>query len=183
MNESQIPVRYAKALFQLALEQEILEQVSRDMELLAGTCMVEDFQYMLAIPSLQSSQKRNIVDSVLKGRLSEPSMAMIHLVIRNKREVYLPGIARNFMEFYRNAKGIKSASLVTAAEVRPDVVESVKKMVADAFDSEVDMSTSLDPGLIGGFMLTVEDQRYDASVEGSLRKMRSQLVQTRIENT
>jgi len=181
MNESQIAVRYAKALFQVARDQKILDQVSRDMEMLTDTCRVEDFMYMLALPSLQASQKRKIIDSVLKERISESSMSMIHLVIRNKREIYLPGIARNFMDFYRDARGITAASLVTASEVKPGVADKMRKMVSDAFGSEVDMQTSVDHKLIGGFTLTVKDQRYDASVASSLRKMKSQLLQTRIE--
>ena len=49
MNESQISVRYAKALFQSASEKNILEQVYKDMELLALTCKQDEFQYMLVV--------------------------------------------------------------------------------------------------------------------------------------
>jgi len=56
MNESQISVRYAKALFQSAAEQQLLDQVYKDMEVLTSTCKLEDFQYMLELPTLQPSQ-------------------------------------------------------------------------------------------------------------------------------
>ena len=93
MNESQISVRYAKALFQSASEMQILERVYEDMELLSDTCKLNDFQYMLVLPYLQPSQKYNIVSSVLEKHISEISLSMIKLVITNKREIYLPGIA------------------------------------------------------------------------------------------
>ena len=48
MNESQISVRYAKALFKSAVEQKILDSVNKDMDLLAETCKLDDFQYMLS---------------------------------------------------------------------------------------------------------------------------------------
>ena len=182
MNESQISVRYAKALFQLAEEKQILDRVNRDMELLSETFGMEEFQYLLAVPSLQASKKRSIVESVLRDHMHESSMSMIALVIRNKREVYLPAIARNFGNLYRKAKGIRSASFVTAAVVGKEVIDQVKKMVADAFKSEVDLTTRVDADLIGGFILTVEDRRYDASVSGSLRKMKKQLLKTSTEN-
>ena len=104
MNESQISVRYARALFQSASEKQILDIVYNDMELLSETCKLEDFRYMLVLPSLQVSQKSNFVKAIFENHLSEISISMIELVIRNKREIYLPGIARNFREFYRKAK-------------------------------------------------------------------------------
>ena len=73
MNESQISVRYAKALFQSASEKQILDQVYKDMELLALTCKLEDFQYMLVVPSLQPSQKIKLIESIFKSKISEIS--------------------------------------------------------------------------------------------------------------
>ena len=117
MNESQISVRYAKALFQSATELQILEDVNRDMALLSETCKLDDFQNMLEIPSLQPSEKCRVVEAVLEKHLSGISLAMINLVIKNKREVYLPGIARNFGDLFKKARDIRSASLVTAQPV------------------------------------------------------------------
>lgn len=181
MNESQISVRYAKALFQSASEMKILDRVFKDMELLSETCKLEDFQYMLLLPSLQTSQKCKMVGTILEKRLSEISLSMINLVIRNKREVYLTGIARNFMDLYRKARGIRSATLFTAQPVDDSSLNSIKKLIKNAYDSDVDLSSAVDEDMIGGFKLTIEDKQYDASVASSLRKMRKQLLQTSIE--
>jgi len=86
MNESQISVRYAKALFQSASEKQILDQVYGDMELLSDTCKLDDFQYMMEVPSLQPSQKSSLVDSIFKTYISDASIAMINLVIKNKND-------------------------------------------------------------------------------------------------
>ncbi len=114
MNESQISVRYAKALFQSASEQDLLDQVFKDMEELTSTCKLEDFQYMLEVPTLQPSQKIKLLASIFEKHFSKISLSMINLVVKNKRESFLPGIARNFKGLYRKEKGICTASLVTA---------------------------------------------------------------------
>ena len=181
MNESQISVRYAKALFQSASEKQILDQVYRDMEVLSDTCKLEDFQYMLGVPTLQPSQKSSLVESILRAHMSDASIAMISLVIKNKREIYLPGIARNFRDFYRKARGIRTASLVTAQPVDDAAMNSVKSLIAKAYDSDVELSSTVDKDVIGGFVLTIEDLQYDASVAASLRKIKKQLLQTSIE--
>ncbi|MEN8156913.1 MAG: ATP synthase F1 subunit delta [Bacteroidota bacterium] len=182
MNEGQISVRYAKALFQSASEKQLLDRVYRDMEVLADTCKLEDFQYMLALPSLQSTQKCAIVEAVLKDQISDLSNALINLVIKNKREEYLPGIARYFRDLFRKTMGIRSASLVTAQPVDDDAMKNIKALISKAYDSDVELSSSVSEDVIGGFVLTIEDMRYDASVAASLRKIKKQLVQTSLEN-
>jgi F-type H+-transporting ATPase subunit delta len=178
MNESQISVRYAKALYHSASEKKIQDQVYMDMELLAATCKLDDFLYMLKVPTLQPSQKSALVESIFKAQFSDVSVAMIKLVIKNKREVYLPGIARNFRDLYRKAKGLRIASLVTAQAVDEAAMQSVKTLIAKAYDSEVELTASVDKDVIGGFVLTIEDLQYDASVAASLRKLKKQLLQT-----
>jgi len=181
MNESQISVRYAKALFQSALEHKKLEAVYKDMEILSDTCKLEDFKYLLMMPSLKVSQKCKLVDTIFKKRISELSLSMINLVIENKREVYLPGIARNYGDFYRKNQGIRSASLVTAAPVDEAAMKAIVDLIKKAYSSEVELSSSVDEDVIGGFVLTVEDKQYNASVANSLKKLRKQLLQTSIE--
>ena len=181
MNESQISVRYAKALFQSAAEQQVLDQVYKDMEVLSSTCKLEEFQYMLVVPTLQPSQKISMCGSIFDRKLSKISISMINLVIKNKRETYLPGIARYFSELYRKEKGVRTATLTTAQAVDDTALEGIRKLIKKAYDAEVDLSASVDADVIGGFVLTIEDMRYDASVANNLRKLKKQLLQTSIE--
>jgi F-type H+-transporting ATPase subunit delta len=182
MNESQISIRYAKALFLSAEEKNLLEDVYRDMELLSRTCQQEDFQYMLVLPALAPSQKIKVMDSIFGKHFCPVSISMVNLVIKNKRELYLPGIARNFMDHYRKHKGIRSALLVTATEVDQKILEEVKQLIAETFQSEVELAPKINEDVIGGFVLTVEGLRYDASVASNLRKIKKQLLQTTTEN-
>lgn len=181
MNESQISVRYAKALFQSAAEQHLLDDVYKDMEVLSSTCKLEDFQYMLVVPTLQPSQKIRLVGDIFEKNISKLSLSMINLVIKNKRESFLPGIARNFKDLYRKERGISTASLITAQQVDESEMDGIRKLIKKAYDSEVELTTAVDGDVIGGFILTIEDMRYDASVANNLKNLKKQLLQTSIE--
>lgn len=181
MNESQISVRYAKALFQSASEKGILERVFKDMEMLSEICKIDDFQYMITLPSLPESQKMKMVDSIMKSLLSGISMAMIHLVIKNRREIYFKGIARNFSALYRKSLGIRKASLRTAQPMEESAIKNLRELIKKAYDAEVELSLTLDEEMIGGFVLTIDDMQYDASVTGHLRHIKKQLLQTSVE--
>lgn len=151
------------------------------MDLLSDTCKLENFQYMLVLPSIQVSVKRKLVQSIFEKYLCDISMAMVNLVIENKREVYLPGIARNFRDLYRKAKGIRKASLVTAQAVDTASINNIKELIAKSYNSDVELSSAVDSDVIGGFVLTIEDMQYDASVAANLRKIKKQLLQTSIQ--
>ena len=181
MNESQISVRYAKALFQSAAEQHLLDDVYKDMEVLSSTCKLEDFQYMLVVPTLQPSQKIRLVGDIFEKNISKLSLSMINLVIKNRRESFLPGIARNFKDLYRKERGISTASLITAQQVDESEMDGIRKLIKKAYDSEVELTTAVDGDVIGGFILTIEDMRYDASVANNLKNLKKQLLQTSIE--
>jgi len=181
MNESQISVRYAKALFQSASEQKLLDKVYEDMEVLTSTCKLEEFQYMLVVPTLQPSQKIKLLGSIFEKHLSKISMSMIDLVIKNKRESYLPGIARYFRDLYRKERGVRTATLVTAQSVDESAMNSIRALIKKTYDSDVELTSSVDKDVIGGFILNIEDMRYDASVASNLKKLKKQLLQTSIE--
>lgn len=181
MNESQISVRYAKALFQSASEQGILDEVYKDMDVLTSTCKLDDFQYMLVVPTLQPSQKLKLLRAIFEKHLSKISLSMIDLVVKNKREVYLPGIARFFGELYRKETGVRKATLVTAQAVDESEMNGIRKLIKKTYDSDLELTTLVDGDVIGGFVLTIEDMRYDASVASNLKKLRKQLLQTSIE--
>ena len=69
--------------------------------------------------------------------------------------------------------------MLTAEPVEAKALESIKEMLAKVYDSSVELSTKVDEGVIGGFVLTIENMQYDASVATSLRNFRKQLLQTR----
>ncbi|MEA3461174.1 MAG: ATP synthase F1 subunit delta [Bacteroidota bacterium] len=181
MNESQISVRYAKALFKSASEQQILDKVYKDMEVLTSTCKLEEFQNMLVVPTLQPSQKIKVLRAIFEKHVSKITLSMIDLVVKNKREAYLPGIARYFRDLYRKEEGVRTATLVTAQPVDESAVNGIRTLIKKAYDSDVELSSSVDGDVIGGFVLTIEDMRYDASVASNLRKLKKQLLQTSIE--
>lgn len=180
MNDSHISVRYAKALFKSALDGKQINRVYKDMEVITELCGVKDFMHVIETPSVNSREKKEVTLNILKGKISELTNALVILVLENKREEYLPAIARNYRAIYKHHKGIKSASLVTASAIDESTVEKLKDLVKKAMKSEVEFSTAVDDSIVGGFILTVEDQQYDASISGGLKKIKKQLLESTV---
>jgi F-type H+-transporting ATPase subunit delta len=179
MNESKIAVRYAKALFLTALDKDILEPVHKDILLIDSIIyQIDNFQIFLSSPVNKPSVKIKFIKQVFaEGLIHEITLSFLNLVVQNNRAAYIPGITRYFIHLYRKHKGIQSAEFVLAAESDEKLNERILKVLKELFKSEIDLQVSVDKSLIGGFILRVEDQQYDASIATALNKMKSKLLQ------
>jgi F-type H+-transporting ATPase subunit delta len=176
MNDSKISVRYAKALFDSASEQGVLEKVRDDMLLLQEISRMEEFQFFLRAPIMKESQKRKVMKTILKDKAGSLTLDLLDLVLKNNRELYIPGIARNFENLYKRYKGIKSAVLVSAGSVDNTTKEQIIEILKETTDSLIEMKTKKNKDLIGGFIIKIEDQQYDASVARKLKDIEKQLL-------
>jgi F-type H+-transporting ATPase subunit delta len=176
MNESRISVRYAKALFQSALEKNILDRVNQDMILVRNVCTVPELKELLTNPVIRPSKKTEVLHSVLGKDLHPLTMALVDLVVKNGRERYLPAIARVFVHDTKEHNGITESILTTAVKIDSEIKNQVSGLIEKIFKTKVDLKENIDDSIIGGFILKVEDNYIDASIRNKLRKIRAELT-------
>jgi F-type H+-transporting ATPase subunit delta len=182
MDQSKINVRYAKAFFGLAKEKGLTSELRQDARLISGVCNeIVDFILMLESPVVKTSQKVKIIKSIFDGKVTVLSLNFLVLIAENKREKNIPGIFRNLEDLYRQQEGIKTAVLTSAQSLDADIVDQISKMLEKEFQAKVELSEKVDEKLIGGFVLRVEDQQYDASISTQLKKIKEQLLQTELK--
>jgi len=177
MNESKISVRYAKALFSLSRETNTLDVLKKDMEMLLQ-CISEvpDLQYIIQSPVIKSGEKIRLFSEVFKNSFSELSFSFISMVLENKREEFLAGMARYFLELLRTEQGVQSAMLTTAISVDDDTRRSVLQLISKKFNTKAELKEVVDTSIIGGFILQVGDQQLDSSISGKLKRIKKELI-------
>jgi len=172
MNYSKVAIRYAKALFELSQDKKIEELVKEDM-LMIEELLKEVPQFFLSIsnPIIKSSVKRNIVKEVLETKVNNLTFKFLNLLIDNKREEYFEDIIRNYFEIYRKSKGIKKTIITSTRSLDPKTRQTIIDFIKNHFDTKVELEEQVNEDLIGGIILTVEDQQYDMSILGKLNKI------------
>ena len=176
MSQSQIAVRYSKALFLTAKEQEVLDKVRHDMELLCDVCSgTNDITNMLESPIVSSDDKFKVLNAIFSGRLSNLTIDFLKLVTTKKREEYLAGMCRHYVHLYKEGMGIMQASIGTASRLNDGSRKKIIEMVKNAFDAKIELEEEINKDLIGGFVLRVEDKQLDASVKGKLNQIKKEL--------
>lgn len=181
MDQSAITVRYAKAFFLTAKEKNLLDSFKSDIELVFSVCEnSSDFILLLESPIVKTSKKSDLLSAIFKKKVNELTMNFLLLIAKNKREVHIPGICRNFLDLTRKDQNIKSAILTTAAEMDAEIIKKVEALLGKELDATIELSTSVNPDILGGLVLRLDDQQYDASAATQLKKIKQSLLETEL---
>lgn len=183
MNYSKIGVRYAKAILNVAIEKKLLEEVKTDMLFLDSLVVtVPEFQQVMLSPVIKPSEKQTIFNAALAKNISELSLQFINLLIVHRRENRLRDIIRNFIDQYREYKGILSATLITPVSIDESSRKKIAELLQKKYEKNIELTPKIDPSILGGFILQVSDLQYDSSVQTHLKKVRQELINTPLEN-
>jgi F-type H+-transporting ATPase subunit delta len=178
MSVQRIASRYAKSLMDLAVEQNKLERVLEDVQSFRGATEVRDFYLLLKSPIVHASKKVSILKALFGDKYDELTMAFLNIIVNKSREPFLPEIAAEFIAQYRNMKGISSVKLITANPIDESSLNAIKAklMASDETDQTVEISTTVDPDLIGGFIIEFEDKIYDASIAHQIEQLKKEFT-------
>jgi F-type H+-transporting ATPase subunit delta len=176
MNLGKIPVRYAKALFQLSVEKNLVPEISADMKLLFNALKeVPTFHYFIVNPVMPLPEKKKRLHEIFKDQVHPLTMDFIDLIIRNNRLQHLEGMARQFNDLYKSHEGITEVVMTTVVPLDPELRDRITKLVRGKAREKVAYQEVHNPDVIGGFILRIEDEQIDASVATHLQRIRNTL--------
>lgn len=176
MKGTKAAIRYAKSLLDLALEKENLDSVERDMNFLSQSLEANpELGRLLASPIIVGSKKIEVIKSVF-GQFEKVTMSFFELVTKNGREAILPEIARTFNQEVKAHKGIVPVELVTAVALDDATRKTILAKVDDYVKGTLEVKETIDPALIGGFIVKMGDKQIDASVSSQLNNLKQRLT-------
>jgi F-type H+-transporting ATPase subunit delta len=171
--------RYAVALFGLAVERGTLDDWAAQLGRIAAIVQNSIAQRALAGPAGSVADKRRAVEA-LAGPLSREITALVAILLDRKRIELVPALAEAFAQRLREHRGIELANVTTAVELGDAERSLVSERIARQVGKTVELRTKVDPDIIGGVIVRVGDQLYDASVRSKLEILRRRLVGTRV---
>lgn len=181
MDISAIRVRYAKAFFLLAQEKNRLETLKTDIEKVLDTYTHSvEFVHLLESPVISTSKKAELLTQIFKSEVNSVTLNFLLLTLQNNREEYIPGICRNFLELIRKDQNIKLATLITATDIETKTIGKIKSLLEKELKATVELTSQIDPEIIGGLILRIDDKQYDASITTQLKKIKQELLETEL---
>jgi len=171
MPNPRLATRYAKSLIDLAIEKDQLEKIFADMQWLQQVCkQSRDFANLLKSPVIKPEKKQKVVEAIIKDNVSDITALFARLLIAKGRESNLPEIITAFIEQYKKYKNIYTVKLATASPASDDLKRSIIDQIRKTSEMQnIELETTVNEDLIGGFVLQAGDKLIDASVAYDLK--------------
>lgn len=180
MNDGLIPKRYAKAIYEVAVEKDCASQMYDLMKGLSATfCSEPALQDTLSNPYIASKDKIALIVTATKGSgVPEAFIAdVLNLLVRNDRIDMIRDIADAYVRLYRDINHIYEVKVVSAAPMTASESERLLALIKSHLKvGTMEVSSGVDPSLIGGFCVTVGNERIDASISNELKQLRLNLI-------
>jgi len=175
MLDSIIAERYAKSLFDLSLETGKLEQVRKDMDLMLDVCLNNrDFRQMLLSPVIRPDKKIAVMNAIFTGKIEEVTRKFYQLLSHKRREKFLEGIARQFIAKYKQHHNILVVEIRSVVPLSQELREKIVAIIETRTTGTVELIGVIDKSLIGGFVVSDEGRRYDASLTTTIKKLKKE---------
>lgn len=169
-------IRYAKAVLSLASDNQKAEAVQLDMTLI-GQAIASNgsLENALKSPVVKLSEKAAVLDALFPSVSSE-SKSLFRTLVTNKRVNILGQIALQYGILYDKLNNKENAFVTTAIPMTSELEVKVIAKLKTLTTKEVTLNKSVDKNLLGGFVLRVGDQQYDASVSNQLNALKSKFT-------
>lgn len=174
MSTFRVASRYAKSILELSVEKGILEQVHTDMNrLIALENSNDEFADVLKSPVISSDEKFLVLKALFQKQANELTISFFELVCEKGRASYLPAIAKEYHKQYNQHLGIQTAELTSTIKLDAQTLDSLSDVVKEiSGKNKVELIEKIDPNLIGGFILRVEDKQIDESIKSKLQQLK-----------
>jgi len=170
--------RYAQAAFEIAKEQNKLEEWQDDLNKVAGLMREAEVVSFMENPKLPFENKAKLVREALKD-VNPLAINLACLLILKGRVGNAEQVAREYERILDDYHGIKHAVITTAIPVD----DSTKKMLSQRLETmvgkKVSVSLEVDPNVLGGFVARIEDNLIDFSIRNKLNLMKKDLAEMR----
>ena len=173
---AQAAKRYAKALFELADEKDIVEQIYTDLHDFSSILEQQERVHALFHSiDTQISAKQQIFDDLLKEKSSPYFLNFIKVIFQKRRENLFPQIIKEYDMLYDKMLNRVNAKIISAVALQESTTEKITTALSQTLNSTVILETAVDPHILGGFQLLVQDEILDASLKRKLEDMKALL--------
>ena len=166
--------RYGQAIFELAQEQDVVEQWGQDMTLVSEAFRDGEFTALLKHAGISAEDKRRASDAVL-GDAQPMVRNMVNLLVARGLVDAIHEACQEFAELQDRLQGRQRVEVTTAVALEPAEVERITEFVAGLIGREVVVTPRVDEEILGGLVIQIGDRLLDGSARARLNGLREQL--------
>jgi F-type H+-transporting ATPase subunit delta len=166
--------RYATALFELALEQQALDQVAVDLDRFNEALdAFDDLLRLVKSPVFSAEEQGRALAAILKElKIEGLTRNFLLLAAKNRRLFATPDMIRAFRAMLARHRGEMSATVTAAAKLTESQVTALRQALKAALGKEIMLDERVDAGLLGGLVVKVGSRMVDTSLRTKLNSLK-----------
>ncbi len=169
---SRAAIRYAKAILETAVLSGKANQVNDDMKsIIASVNSSADLKEFLVSPIIKSDIKMKALLEIF-GSVQSETKSLFRLLQENKRFEILEAIATQYNAQFDEMNGVEIAKVITAFPITAELEAKILAKAATISTKKLTIQNTIDPSIIGGFILRIGDKQYNASVSNRLQELK-----------
>ena len=176
MKSTKSAARYAKALLELAIEKNKLNDVESNVQAIirAGE-ETRDFSVFLNSPLIKVDKKIAVLKELF-GDFEPMTLDFLSMVANNGRENLITVIAHSFQSQLKAHRGIVPVTITSARKLEAATRDKILAKIQKSVEGTPELTEKIDESLIGGFIVRMGDKQIDASVSSQLMRLKQDLV-------
>jgi F-type H+-transporting ATPase subunit delta len=177
MSQTTVAKRYALALFQIAEEQQAIEQMEEELRVVKQVFVEnKDLTAVLKSPKLSLDKKKELLKEAFAS-LSTYVLNTLMLLIDRHREGEIVAVADAFIHLANEKHGVAEATVYSVRELTEDEKDALSKAFAHKVGKQsLKIKTIIDKELLGGVKLQIGNRIFDGTIRGKLEDIGRQLI-------
>jgi F-type H+-transporting ATPase subunit delta len=176
MNKGKIAVRYSKALFELALEKNVVDEIYNDLIFITDSIgSYSNFMNLFNNVIITKEEKLKILSRAFEGKIHEITWKFLWFLIEKQRDNQLYEIFLSFKNFYRKYKNIKLVVLTTAHPLSEKLKNEISEIFTKGLNANIELKTEINCNLLGGAIVRIDNKQLDLSVSTQLNELKKVL--------
>jgi F-type H+-transporting ATPase subunit delta len=172
-------MRYGQAVFEIAAQNQNFTTWQNSMDTLDRIVRDRDVLFFLENPRVSIAKKREVLEPKLKG-VNPMAVNLLYLLAERGGLALMPEIASNYQQRLDGLRGIAHALVKTAVPLSETETDEIKQKLGVMFGKQIDITTEIDPSLLGGVVARVGDKVIDGSVSRRLENLKREINQARL---
>ena len=175
MSSTRAAIRYAKAILDIASDKGVAQAVNNDMTLIASTINSnKELSTFIENPTTKVEVKESALQEIFADT-NAVTKSLFRLLFENKRFEILDSVALEYNNLFDESNGVEIAKVTTAIEMDSALEAKILAKIATFSNKKITIENTIDPSIIGGFILRIGDKQYNASVANRLQTLKREL--------
>jgi F-type H+-transporting ATPase subunit delta len=164
--------RYAKALFEVALQQKVVSEVEEQLKLIVQALEQDaDIEKFLSVPSIAPEQKIAVLKAAFGDRVSTLVFNTVQILITRRRQDVIADVYAAYTKVAGDSLGQAHATVYSAQAMSDDELANVAAQFGQLTGKTIIAQQIVEPSLLGGVQVRIGDRLYDGSLSGKLERL------------